>query len=95
VLNATWDQFDPDEGIWSKPATHTKQKKPHRVPLSAPAVAPLREMREQSGGGYVFPGRGPDRPLTDLKRTWKAVCGAAGIERTAAYTCGTASPASG
>jgi integrase len=37
-------------------------------------------MREQSGGDYVFPGRGPERPLTDLKRTWKAVCGAAGIE---------------
>jgi integrase len=80
VLNATWDQFDLDEGIWLKPATHTNQKKPHRVPLSAPAITLLREMNGQSEGHYVFPGRDPGRPLTDLKRTWKAVCQAAGIE---------------
>lgn len=80
VLNATWDQFDLEEGIWLKPATHTKQKKPHRVPLSVPAVVVLQDMEKGSASGYVFPGRDPQRPLTDLKRTWKAVCHAAGIE---------------
>jgi len=80
ALNATWDQFDLDEGIWSKPVTHTRQKKPHRVPLSSPALALLKQAQEQTEGRCVFPGRGPDKPLTDLKRTWKAVCQAAGIE---------------
>jgi integrase len=35
VLGATWDQFDLEEGVWTKAASFTKQKKLHRVPLSA------------------------------------------------------------
>ena len=37
VLNATWDQFDLKGGVWTKPSAHTKQKKEHRIPLSAAA----------------------------------------------------------
>jgi hypothetical protein len=39
VLGATWDQFDLEAGIWTKPSSHTKQKREHRVPLSAPTAA--------------------------------------------------------
>ena len=45
VLGATWDQFDLEEGIWTKAASFTKQKKLHRVPLSAPARQLLAEIK--------------------------------------------------
>jgi integrase len=45
VLGATWDQFDLEEGVWTKAASFTKQKKLHRVPLSAPARQLLAEIK--------------------------------------------------
>ena len=82
VLGATWDQFDLMASKWVKPSSHTKQKRTHRVPLSAPAVALLASIRERQGDGeqYVFPGDVPERPLTDIKRSWAAVCKKAGIQ---------------
>jgi integrase len=32
VLKASWDMFDLDNGVWSKPSAHTKQRRIHRVP---------------------------------------------------------------
>ena len=37
VLSAKWEDLDLETGVWSKPASATKQKTPHRIPLSAPA----------------------------------------------------------
>ena len=93
VLSATWDQFDTAAGAWTKPSAHTKQKKPHRIPLSAPALALLADMRHEAVEGcpYVFPsakassqtrhvgGRPGFKPLTEIKRTWASVCKAAGV----------------
>ena len=89
VLSARWDMFDLEKGIWVKPSAHTKQKKEHRAPLSAPAVQLLNElkvqaverMRQEEGreiNPYVFPGD-DGKPLTDIKRTWLAVCKKAGL----------------
>lgn len=80
VLNARWDQFDLRAGIWTKPSAHTKQRKEHRVPLSAPALSLLAELRNDADGAYVFPGKAENQPLTDLKKTWAAVTRAAEIE---------------
>ena len=79
VLNARWDMFDLEAGVWTKPAAYTKQRRLHRVPLSERACRVLAEMRAISDGPYVFPGRRSDEPLTDLKRTWTAVCRSAGM----------------
>jgi integrase len=88
VLTARWEMFDLDAGIWVKPSAHTKQRKAHRVPLSAPAVQLLTDLRTTANAmaattgaavsPYVFPGRN-GRPITDLKRTWLSVCRAAGL----------------
>jgi integrase len=82
VLCARWDQFDLDKGVWTKPSSHTKQKKEHRVPLSAAACQLLVERRAESGSDLVFPGRNNNNgPLTDVKKSWASVCKAAGIAR--------------
>jgi integrase len=78
VLGARWGMFDLETGVWVKPSAHTKQRKEHRVPLSAPAVQLLREMRAGATGPYVFSGSDGE-PLTDIKRTWLAVCRKAGL----------------
>lgn len=83
VLGATWDMFDLDRGVWVKPSAHTKQRREHRVPLSAAALDLLREIRKTADGPYVFPGKtdedGTPRPLTDIKRSWESVCVKAGL----------------
>jgi integrase len=95
ALGATWDQFDLSAGVWTKPSAHTKQKRSHRVPLSAPAVQLLMSIRQRQVDAeerarragkqvapqpFVFPGDVAGRPLTDLKKSWAAVCKKAKIE---------------
>ncbi len=86
VLRATWGQFDLVSGIWIKPAAYTKQRRIHRVPLTAPALRLLEARVGAAATGkpcatddLVFPGRLDGRPLTSIKRPWRAICAAAGI----------------
>ncbi|MGY5803386.1 tyrosine-type recombinase/integrase [Rhizobium sp. LEGMi12c] len=60
ALAATWSMFDLTEGSWTKPSHHTKQKKTHKVPLSAPTRQLLAEIKASAGNevddeSYVFP----------------------------------------
>ena len=80
TLAAKWTEFDLEAGVWVKPSAHTKTKKAHRVPLSAPALALLTGMQAKATDGaiYVFPGK-PGEPLTEIKRVWASVCRTAGL----------------
>ena len=94
VLKAQWSEIDLEAGVWVKPSAHTKTKKDHRVPLSAPARVLLMEMRADADkrakqGGrseFLFPGDSDDKPVGDIKKTWAAVCKAAGLGRVVAVT---------
>jgi integrase len=44
---ATWGEFDLNAATWSIPGSRMKMKEPHVVPLSSPAVAILRRLREE------------------------------------------------
>ena len=80
VLAATWSQFDLHIGVWTKPSSHTKTKKVHRVPLSGPAIQLLGAMKEAAGRSlYLFPSPRGDGHLGDIKKSWASVCQAAGI----------------
>jgi len=79
VLSARWDQFDLERGVWTMPAHSTKQKRIHHVPLSPPALGLLRGMREWASGDFLFPGE-KDGHLGDVKKFWKKVTHAAGLE---------------
>jgi integrase len=80
VLGATWDMFDLGAGVWTKPAATTKQGRLHRVPLSAPALALLAEMRPDAASEqrFLFPGV-PGKPLQQIKHLWASACRQAGI----------------
>jgi integrase len=75
VLTARWRDFAPGTGIWTKPAAHTKQKRTHRIPLSAAARAVLMQLaecfapNEPPPDAYVF---GPER-IHRVRSTWEEV----------------------
>jgi integrase len=64
---AEWNEFDLDRAEWVIPATRTKMRRPHRVPLPQQALAILQEMHEITGDGkLVFPGlRTPFRCISE------------------------------
>jgi integrase len=80
ALSATWDQIDLDLGTWTKPGSTTKQKTDHYVPLSAPALQLLAEMRAKATGPYLFPGRYGRPHLTEIKKSWAQICKAAELD---------------
>ena len=52
---------------WDLPASRMKGKREHRIPLSARAVAILREAEALAdGSGLVFPGTKTGKPLSDM-----------------------------
>ena len=79
ALGARWDQFDLTDGVWTKPASTTKQRSEHEIPLSAAARQLLSELYVPGAGKYVFPGRAGVGHRVDLKRAWPEICRAAGI----------------
>lgn len=67
VREAVWQEIDLERKVWEIPAERMKMKRPHRVPLSAPAVVVLELANTLSNGkGLVFPGAKQGRPLSDM-----------------------------
>jgi integrase len=67
VRGATWDEIDLDSAVWTLPAARMKAGKPHRVPLSGPALAVLESvMLLRCPGGVVFPGPKLRRSITHV-----------------------------
>lgn len=61
---ARWDEIDLANALWTVPASRMKAKREHRIPLSARAVALLREaLALTDGGGFVFPGQSLGKPI--------------------------------
>jgi integrase len=73
LLNATWDQFDLATGVWTKPSSHTKQKRPHRTPLSPEAWQLLTAMHAERTGERLFAGKG-------VRYAWEKVRRQAGLD---------------
>ena len=75
VLNARWEQFDLDAGVWTKPAATTKQKRLHRVPISRAVIDLLNEIKAAPWGKppWVFPGNAEGKPVQEIKRFWDDV----------------------
>jgi integrase len=79
-----WNHVDLSAGVWTKPATSTRQKRQHHVPLNAPARQLLAEIRGEAEEGaakrnrepsrWVFPAGQGARPLGDVKRSWATLC---------------------
>jgi integrase len=62
---ARWSEIDFAHVLWTIPAGRIKAGREHRVPLSEPAMAVLREMAQLGSGGFVFPGQRDGATLSD------------------------------
>lgn len=82
VLQATWDQFDLEKGIWTKPAHLTKQKKKEHLPLSDKTLEVLYSLKKLifQQSPYLFPGKVEGAPLQEIKTFWKRVLKEAKLE---------------
>ena len=67
LRQAEWSEIDFEKAQWVIPAARMKMREAHLVPLSAQAVAILRDLHRFTGAGrFVFPnGRGNDRAMSD------------------------------
>lgn len=66
LIGAEWSEIDLESCVWIIPASRMKMKTEHVVPLSRQAIEALRELRAIGGGSrYVFPGRNPDKPISN------------------------------
>jgi len=67
VLRATWAEVDLDAKVWTIPGSRMKAGREHRVPLSARAVEILKRAQAcAADSAYVFPGRTPAKPLSNM-----------------------------
>lgn len=56
LIEATWDEFNLEAGMWVLPAERMKMRRDHMVPLSIQALDVLRQLQETAADRpYVFP----------------------------------------
>jgi integrase len=81
VFAMRWDNLNLTDGVWTKPASTTKQKKTHTLPLSAPARQLLAKLSKDSeeGAEYVFPGRSGGH-RSEIRNAWDDLCRAAKLK---------------
>lgn len=80
VARMKWDQINLNTGIWTKPAAATKQRRMHRVPLSA-AVVDIIKTQAAKGSEWVFPNPDTGEPFTHIRKTWTAACKSARVRQ--------------
>ena len=82
ALQATWDQFDLEKGLWIKPAHLTKQKKKEHLPLSDKTLLLLETLKKRNTANspYLFPGKKAGEPLKEVKKFWSTVLKQANLE---------------
>nr|WP_314661328.1 tyrosine-type recombinase/integrase [uncultured Pseudomonas sp.] len=76
ALQARWEHIDYDRQLWHLPIT--KNGRQRFVMLSETALAVLNELPNQ-GGGYLFPGSKPGKPLNNARKCFQRALKAAGL----------------
>jgi integrase len=66
ALGATWTEIDLEARLWTVPAARMKAGKEHRVPLSEPVLALLRDLYQTRQGEPVFPGAIKGKGLSNM-----------------------------
>ena len=66
IIGAKWPEIDLDAKVWTIPGARMKAGREHRVPLSVPAVALLKRIKESGAGDHVFPGGSRAQPLSNM-----------------------------
>jgi integrase len=78
---ARFEHFNLEYLSWSKPASITKQRRVHRLPISDEAAAIVRQRRliVPRGCPWLFPGDVPGQPVKEIRRFWHSIQSEVGI----------------
>lgn len=79
VINAKWDQFNLEKGIWIKPSNKTKIKLDVVIPLSSQTIVNLKNMKKVSDSDFLFPEMASGKSLQKFKKAWITICEQAGL----------------
>ena len=74
ILDLRWEHVDLERGLLLLPDSKTGRK---TIVLNRPALLVLQSHPRR--GPFVIPGDDPERPRSDLKKPWAAVCRHAGL----------------
>lgn len=83
VATMRWEDVDLHAKWWTIPAERSKNKLSHRVPLSEPAVAILRQLwaqRDGKDGGWVFRGKRVGEPYKHFGEPTRGLRKASGVD---------------
>lgn len=71
LMRMRWDWIDWDAGVITIPASATKQKRTHYLPLTAwtRAILDARRVANKRNSAYVFPGEKDGQPVTNIRRS--------------------------
>jgi integrase len=65
VRQARWGEIDFEKNLWTIPASHTKTRREHRVPLQPQAIDLLRKLPRFADTDVIFSGS-LGKPLSDM-----------------------------
>lgn len=71
ILRARWENVRTDLRLLIVPLS--KSGRPRHIPLSAAAIAVLRALPRVPGSPWLFPGKAPGKPLSDLYSFWNSI----------------------
>src|SRR5262249_6246847 len=77
ILDAKWEHVDFERGVIFLPDSKTGRK---TLYLSAAALEVLAGLPRIEGNSHIIPGDKTGQPKADLKKPWRAVTHAAGLE---------------
>ena len=81
VSTMCWGDIDLNARWWTIPVERSKNKLPHRVWLSTPAMSILKRRKEADGESpWVFPGRRKGQPIVETKRVLESIRTASGVK---------------
>lgn len=71
IAGATWTELDLEAALWTVKGERMKNGKDHEMPLSAPLVSLLKEIKRGTNSAWVFPALTGQGPM-DGKRAGRA-----------------------
>lgn len=71
ILKARWENVSFERRMLTVPLS--KSNRPRHIILSNAALSILQEMRSHKTGQWLFPGRNPDKPLSDIFLFWNGL----------------------
>ena len=80
AMRARWDQIDKENRVWKIPASNSKNKHPHSVPVNDAALEVLGQLGTEGKYDNLFINTRTKKPLVNVHKVWGRLRAQAGME---------------